>query len=271
MLSVVTANVNGVRAAHRREGLRWLAAAEADVLCLQEVRASDEQLRQTLIDGGLGDYAVGHAASIVPGRAGVAVLTRGPARAVRVGLAGFEDQGRWVEVDLDTDAGGAGGLVTVVSAYVHTGEADTERQVEKYRFLDAMAARMAELSARSVAGAGEAIITGDLNVAHHEADLKNWKGNLAKAGFLLPERAYLDRWLAAGWTDLGRHHAGAGPGPYTWWSWRGKAFDADSGWRIDYQLSTPGLTARSVKAEVGRAATYAERWSDHAPVTVWFA
>jgi exodeoxyribonuclease-3 len=267
VLSVVTANVNGVRAAHRRSGLRWLAAAEADVLCLQEVRASEDQLRQTLIEGGLGEYAVGHAPSDVPGRAGVAVLSRGPARAVRIGLAGFEDQGRWVEVDLDSE----GGPLTVVSAYVHTGEADTERQAEKYRFLDAMTARMAELCARAAAGAGEAVITGDLNVAHLEADLKNWKGNLAKAGFLLPERAYLDRWLAAGWTDLGRHHAGPGPGPYTWWSWRGQAFDADTGWRIDYQLSTPGLSARSVKAEVGRAATYAERWSDHAPVTVWFA
>ncbi|MCW2524607.1 MAG: exodeoxyribonuclease [Frankiales bacterium] len=266
MLCVVTANVNGVRAALRRDGLAWLAAVEADVLCLQEVRASEEQLQSVLAEGGLGGYHVAHAASTAAGRAGVAVLTRA-SHSAQLGLGEFSDQGRWAEVELQTEHG----PLTVVSAYVHTGEAETERQLEKYRFLDAMSQRMAELSARAEAGGGEAIITGDLNVAHREADLKNWKGNRKKSGFLLPERAYLDRWLASGWTDLGRHHAGDGPGPYTWWSWRGKAFDLDSGWRIDYVLTTRGLTARSVKAEVGRAATYAQRWSDHAPVTAWFS
>jgi exodeoxyribonuclease-3 len=190
------------------------------------------------------------------------VLSVRPPAAIRTGLPGFAEDGRWLEVDLQTPDG----LVTVVSAYVQTGEAETERQLEKYRFLDAMTARMAELAQ----GAGEAVITGDLNIAHRREDLKNWKGNLAKSGFLEPERAYFDRWFEAGWTDLGRHHAGDGPGPYTWWSWRGKAFDNDTGWRIDYQLATPGLAARSVKADVGRAASYAERWSDHAAVTVWF-
>jgi exodeoxyribonuclease-3 len=274
---VVTANVNGVRAAHRRRGLEWLAAADADVLCLQEVRASDEQLLAVLADGALAGYSVAHAPSLSSGRAGVAVLTRAAPVAVRTrglgtgeglhGAAEFDGQGRWVEVDLATERG----LLTAVSAYVHTGEADTDRQVEKYRFLDAMSARMAELAARSAVGEGEAVITGDLNVAHREEDLKNWKGNLTKSGFLVPERAYFDRWFAGGWTDLGRAHAGDGPGPYTWWSWRGKAFDLDSGWRIDYLLATAGLSERMVKVEVGRAASYAERWSDHAPVTAWFA
>jgi exodeoxyribonuclease-3 len=267
VFSVVSANVNGVRAAERRAGLRWLAACDADVLCLQEVRATEDQLAGALAAGGLDSYHLAHSASVVPGRAGVALLTKAPHQAVRIGLADFADQGRWIELDVPTERG----LLTIVSVYVHTGEADTERQVEKYRFLDAMSDRMAELAARSAAGGGEAVIAGDLNVAHREADLKNWKGNLKKSGFLLPERAYLDGWLAAGWTDLGRQHAGDGPGPYTWWSWRGKAFDLDSGWRIDYQLATDGLSARSVKAEVGRAASYAERWSDHAPVIVWFS
>jgi exodeoxyribonuclease-3 len=259
---VVSANVNGVRAAARRGGLRWLAALEADVLCLQEVRASDEQLAAALADSGLAGLHSAHAVCGSAGRAGVAVLSVRPPAAIRTGLPGFAEDGRWLEVDLQTPDG----LVTVVSAYVQTGEAETERQLEKYRFLDAMTARMAELAQ----GAGEAVITGDLNIAHRREDLKNWKGNLAKPGFLEPERAYFDRWFEAGWTDLGRHHAGDGPGPYTWWSWRGKAFDNDTGWRIDYQLATPGLAARSVKADVGRAASYAERWSDHAAVTVWF-
>jgi exodeoxyribonuclease III len=266
MFSVVTANVNGIRAALRRGGLDWLARADPDVICLQEVRADERQLLASLADGGLGDWNVAHAVAEQPGRAGVAVLAKAPILAVRCGLAGQPSVGRWIEADLQTRFG----LLTAVSTYVHTGEADTERQIEKYRFLDAMTARMAQLTARANADGGAAIITGDLNVAHREEDLKNWKGNVRKAGFLPAERAYFDRWFDAGWTDLVRLHAGVGPGPYTWWSWRGKAFDNDTGWRIDYLLATAGLTRRSVKADVARAATYAERWSDHAPVTVWF-
>jgi exodeoxyribonuclease-3 len=116
------------------------------------------------------------------------------------------------------------------------------------------------------------VVTGDLNVAHREADLKNWKGNLGRAGFLPEERAYLDRWVSedGGWVDVHRSLSGAGPGPYTWWSWRGSAFDRDVGWRIDYQLATRPLAERAVKAVAARAASYAERWSDHAPVVATY-
>ena len=119
------------------------------------------------------------------------------------------------------------------------------------------------------ADARHVLLTGDLNVAHREADLKNWKGNLKKAGFLPQERAWFDRLLATGaWVDVVRALSGEGPGPYSWWSWRGKAFDLDSGWRIDYQIASAGLAERAVKAETDRAPSYAERWSDHAPVVV---
>ncbi len=266
MFSVVTANVNGIRAAQRRGGLAWLAGTGADVFCLQEVRASDQQLQAALEAGGLASLSVSHAPSVKAGHAGVAILSAAVPVAVRAGLGQSLDEGRWLEVDLQTPDG----VLTVISAYLHTGEAGTARQEEKYAFLDAMTTRMAALAARSAAGAGEAVLTGDLNVAHREQDLKNWKGNLGKAGFLEAERAYFNGWFANGWTDLGRLHGGDGPGPYTWWSWRGKAFDVDSGWRIDYQLATAGLAASSVKAEVGRAPSYAERWSDHAPLAVWF-
>lgn len=266
MLTVVTANVNGVRAAARRGGLGWLAAAGADVLCLQEVRASDEQLAAVLEEAGLGHLHVAHTEAEAKGRAGVAVLTVAPHLGVRLGVGPeeFAASGRWVEVDVET----ALGPVTVASTYVFTGEAtDEARQAEKYRFLDAVERRLAELGA-----AGEAVVCGDLNVAHTEMDIKNWRGNRGKAGFLEGERAYLDRWRdELGWVDLGRALGGDGPGPYTWWSWRGRGFDTDGGWRIDYALATPGLAARAVKAEVGKAATYADRWSDHAPLTVTFA
>lgn len=250
---LIVANVNGIRAAARRGGLAWLRSQNADVIALQEVRASTEQLAKVLADEGLGDYHLAHAESDQPGRAGVAVLARKPIECFTVGLpADVQDEGRWLEAVVDGR--------TFVSAYVHTGEADTPRQDAKYAFLDAMEARLLDLPEQS-------IVTGDFNIAHREVDIKNWKGNLKKSGFLPAERAYLDRWLAT-WVDLGRVHGGPGPGPYTWWSWRGKAFDNDAGWRIDYALASPQWATGVTSVTVGKAPTYAERWSDHAPVIV---
>ncbi|WP_345712264.1 exodeoxyribonuclease III [Kineococcus glutinatus] len=266
-LTVATVNVNGIRAAVRRGMGAWLAERDPDVLCLQEVRAPDEVLGQVL-DEALG--AGWHIAHREPtdagtkGRAGVAVVTRLPVGEQRTSLdPRFDGAGRWVELDVQTDAG----TVTVVSVYVHTGEADTPRQDEKYAFLDAMTARMAELRASG----RHALVCGDLNVAHRNEDIKNWKGNLKKAGFLPEERAYYDRWFdELGWVDVVRAlHPGV-EGPYSWWSWRGQAFDRDTGWRIDVHLATPELAALARTAVVDRAPTYAERFSDHAPVVVAF-
>ncbi|MBM6401094.1 exodeoxyribonuclease III [Phycicoccus sonneratiae] len=262
---LVSANVNGIRAAARRGGLAWLAARDADVVTLQEVRADDSQLRSALADGGFGDWHVAHAPGSAKGRAGVAVLSRHPLKDVRASLAGeFDDQGRWVEADVLVD----GEVVTVASAYVHTGEARTPRQEEKERFLGAVGDRVGEWAADGRL----AVLTGDLNVAHTADDLKNWKGNRGKAGFLPAEQAHLDRWAAEhGLVDVTRRLHGPGPGPYSWWSWRGQAFDNDSGWRIDYQLATAPLAERAVSGSIGRADSYAERWSDHAAVLVDYA
>lgn len=269
MLTVVSANVNGVRAAVRRGGIAWLDALDADVLCLQEVRATDEQLAAALQGTRLASYSVAHTEAAALGRAGVAVLTRRVPTAVRygVGRREFHAAGRWVEVDVPTDSG----PLTVVSMYAPTGEAGTPRQAEKYRYLDAMSRRMATLRRVSAEAGGFAVVCGDLNVAHHEWDLKNWLGNRGKSGWLPEERAYLDRWFARdGWVDVTRRLHSDGPGPYSWWSWRGKAFDNDTGWRIDYQLATGALARRAVRAEIGRAPSYAERWSDHAAVVVTY-
>jgi exodeoxyribonuclease-3 len=131
---------------------------------------------------------------------------------------------------------------------------------------------MSALATRATRTGRQAFVSGDFNVAHRQEDLRNWKGNLTSAGFLPQERAHIDRWLARGrWTDLGRAAAGEGPGPYTWWSWRGKAFDNDAGWRIDYALATRGLAARMRSVRVARAASYDTRWSDHAAVAVTFS
>jgi len=265
---VITANVNGIRAAHRRGGIDWLAAAKPDVICLQEVRATRAQLEDVLADSALSSFAVAHQEAPQLGRAGVAILTRQQPLEVRDQLAEplLGGLGRWVETDHTTPLG----EVTIVSAYVHTGEADTPKQEEKYAFLIAMEKRLKQLRTRAKKRGSEVLVCGDFNVARHEVDIKNWKGNLKNAGFLPEEREYLNRWFAKDWVDIGRTLGGPGPGPYTWWSWRGRGFDTDGGWRIDYHMASPGLAARAVKAEVGKAPTYAERWSDHAPLTVTF-
>lgn len=257
-MRVVTANVNGIRAAVRRGGLDWLTGRGADVLALQEVRATEAQLAKVLEGSVFESWNRSHAPSATAGRAGVAVLSKHPITGTVVGLPGFEDDGRWVEATVDLD----GTPVTVCSAYVHTGEAGTPKQDDKFAFLEAMGARMAELVER------DAVVTGDFNICHTTRDLKNWKGNRGKSGFLPEEQKHLTSWFESGWVDVVRERAGDVDGPYTWWSWRGKAFDNDSGWRIDYVLDSPSLAARVERFDVGRAAAYSERWSDHAAVVV---
>ena len=255
-LTIASVNVNGVRAAFRRGMGDWLTRCSPDVLLLQEVRADDGTLA-ALLPG----WDLAHQAGAAAGRAGVAIASRLPMQAVRIGL-GTEvpgDEGRWVEADLQTPDG----LLTVVSVYLYSATADHPSLDAKYAFSEHITRRLPEL------GDARAVVGGDLNIAHREVDIKNWKGNLDKAGFLPGERAYLDRWFdELGWTDVGRSLGGPGPGPYTWWSWRGKAFDNDAGWRIDYQLTSPALGSAAVTARVDRAPTYAERFSDHAPFVV---
>lgn len=262
---VATVNVNGVRAAFRRGMGGWLAARDPQVLLLQEVRGSDEILADHLDPTG---WDLAHEAAAAKGRAGVAIASRLPMSAVRIGLGTgvTGDSGRWVEADLTLSDGRT---LTVASAYLHSGTVGTPSMDEKYAFLEHVTARLAALRADDEA---LVVVGGDLNIAHRQVDLKNWKGNLKAAGCLPQERAYLDRWFDEfGWVDLGRRLGGDGPGPYTWWSWRGQAFDNDAGWRIDYQLGTPALAALAKEATVDRAASYADRFSDHAPFVVDYA
>ncbi len=262
MLSIATVNVNGVRAAARKGMVDWFNSSKPEILCLQEVRAPKEDL-ETIVreDMGLDWHVYEHEAS-AKGRAGVAIISKQKAKAVRteLGPEEFDSAGRWIEADYETKAG----LLTVVSCYVHSGEADTPKQVEKYKFLKVMEERMAELTRNN----GLALVVGDLNVGHTELDIKNWKGNLKNAGFLPEERAHFDNFASQGWVDMGRAAHPGVPGPYTWWSYRGKAFDTDAGWRIDYQLATPALAKLGQNYRVDRAESYDARWTDHTPVLV---
>ncbi|SMQ60138.1 exodeoxyribonuclease III [Agreia sp. VKM Ac-1783] len=269
-LRVASVNVNGVRAAFRNGMGAWLDKREVDILALQEVRAATSDLENLLGD----EWDILHDAATAKGRAGVALASRNKASIHRVTLGAddFDSAGRWLEADYEV----GGKVVTVVSTYVHSGEAGTPKQVEKYKFLDAMVERLPRLMEHNPLS----VVVGDLNVGHRTLDIKNWKGNVKRAGFLPEERAYFDRFLGAegdpdynagagfGFVDIGRRAAGEVEGPYTWWSARGQAFDNNTGWRIDYQLATPELAAKVTDYTVDRAASYAERWSDHAPVVV---
>lgn len=271
-IRIASVNVNGIRAAARKGMLEWLGTADVDIMALQEVRASADQLQQALPG-----WQIVNDEALAKGRAGVAIASRDRGIEVRRVLGDAEtldSAGRWIEADFEID----GERVTIVSAYVHTGEADTPRQDPKWAFLDAMEERMPRLAAASA----HALIMGDLNVGHRELDIRNWRGNRKKSGFLPRERAYFDRFLGPagqpvacvdgttgtglGWVDVGRRFHGDVDGPYTWWSMRGRAFDNDTGWRIDYHLATPQLAERVTDYRVVRAPSWDTRWSDHAPV-----
>lgn len=260
-------NLNGVRAATKRGLAQWYADHGPDLLTLQEVRAPDAVLTKLTPEG----VACAHHESTIEGakgRAGVAMWGTAEPVAVRTELATndrWNGHGRWLETDYDTTDGHG---LTVISAYVHSGEVDTPKQVDKYAFLDDVTDHL-----KGLAGTGRHILlTGDINIGHREADIKNWKGNVKRAGFLPQERAYLDRWVdELGYVDVVRHLAGPGPGPYSWWSWRGKAFDNDTGWRIDYHFATPQLAALATSWRIDRAPSYDTRISDHAPVLVTYS
>ena len=277
-LRIASVNTNGVRASFRKGMGEWLAARDVDILAMQEVRASTEDIEALLGP----EWDILHDAATAKGRAGVAIASRNKASIHRVTLGAddFDSAGRWLEADYEVD----GTVVTVVSTYVHSGNADdAAKMAEKWKFLDAMEARMPELAAHSEL----AVIVGDLNVGHRELDIRNWRGNRKSAGFLPRERSYFDRFFGPlgepvegvdgttgpglGWVDVGRTWAGEVDGPYTWWSQRGQAFDNDSGWRIDYQVATPALAATVANYSVDRAAAYDQRWSDHSPVVVDYA
>ncbi|MGN0101015.1 MAG: exodeoxyribonuclease III [Dietzia sp.] len=276
-LTVSTVNVNGIRAAVKQRSetnlgfLPWLESSGADVVALQEVRADEDQTRKALAPALEAGWHLIGSASSMKGRAGVALLSRQEPTEVCVGYGDpeFAESGRYIEAVYPGAVDGE--TVTVASLYLPSGSANTPKQDEKDRFLktfrEFLAERAAELKSRD---GHEMIICGDWNIAHREEDLKNHKGNHKSSGFLPHEREWMTDVFAegSGWTDIVRHRRPDEVGPYSWWSQRGKAFDNDAGWRIDYQVVSDGLVDRAVKDWVDRAEAYDMRWSDHAPVTV---
>lgn len=264
--SVATVNVNGVRAAVKVRSeenaglLGWLEQSPAEYICLQEVRATEAEARKALAPAFESGWTFVLAPAAQKGRSGVGILSRHEPDELRIGYGDpqFAESGRYIEADF--------GTLTLASLYLPSGEAETERQVEKDQFLASFGEYVKPLAhARR-----DVLICGDWNIAHTELDIKNWKGNLGSSGFLPHERAWLDGVFAegSGWTDVQRSFHPGEAGPYSWWSYRGQAFDNDAGWRIDYHVANTALAAKAAKAATHRAARYDMRWSDHAPVVV---
>lgn len=262
-LRVTTLNLNGIRSAVQKGVDSWLRQqACPDVLCVQEIKASAADLTPALRAlGGLSGAAFHHAAK--PGYSGVGVYWRHEPNEVRIGFghAEFDAEGRYVEVSYHTPGGRR---LRIVSVYFPSGSSSDERQQAKFRFLADFHEHL-----RALKSTGEVLLCGDVNIAHKEIDLKNWKGNLKNSGFLPEERAWMTQLLErTGYVDVFRR-LDPRPERYTWWSNRGQARAKNVGWRIDYHLATPEVAAR---AKPGSAWIYTdERFSDHAPLTIDYA
>jgi len=254
MLRIITLNLNGIRSAWRRGLLPWLGRQDADVVCVQELRADaadlDEQMRSP---AGLHAY-YRHAGR--RGYSGVGLWCRTkPDRVVdHLASTEFDAEGRYLRADF--------GRLSVISLYQPSGSSSAERQQAKYRFMALIGTHL-----KSLADSGrEIIVSGDWNIAHQEIDLKNWRSNRGNSGFLPEERAWVGRLLNEdGWCDVYRRlHPEATGDAYTWWSNRGQAWAKNVGWRLDYQLSTVNIAGTARRAAIYKE----ERFSDHAPLTI---
>jgi exodeoxyribonuclease-3 len=251
-MRIITFNANGIRSAGDKGFWDWFDSQNADILCVQELKAQLADLPEA-VTRRAGYEGFFHCAQ-KRGYSGCGLWSRVAPRRIQTGFGvpEFDDEGRYVRADFD-------GL-SVLSVYFPSGTSGDERQAAKYRFLDAILAHMRELKATG----REVILCGDLNIAHKEIDIKNWKGNLTHSGFLPEERAWVTRLLdEEGWCDVFRQ-LDPRPEQYTWWSQRGQARAKNVGWRIDYQMATPGIAARARATSIYPT----EKFSDHAPLTV---
>ncbi len=251
-MRLVSLNLNGIRSAVNKGFLQWLVRARADVVCVQELKAQDDNLTDSMRSPGVfsGHF---HFAQR-KGYSGVGVFTRKqPAQVVEgLGIPDIDEEGRYIEARF--------GPLSIVSLYLPSGSSSQERLAVKFSFMQRVFPKLKEL-----AGSGrDVIICGDWNIAHKEIDLKNWRSNQKNSGFLPEERA----WLSCVFDELGFVDVFRRIDPraeqYTWWSNRGQAWANNVGWRLDYQIATPGIAATGRKASIYKA----ERFADHAPLII---
>jgi exodeoxyribonuclease-3 len=255
MLRIVSLNLNGIRSAASKGAFDWLATSGADIVCVQELKAQQVDIDRAVPPAPTFDYSYFHCAE-KKGYSGVGIYAkRAPDKVIEgFGSAEFDAEGRYLQADF--------GNLSVISLYLPSGSSSPERQEAKFRCMAAIWPQFEKLAASG----REVVICGDWNIAHTEKDLKNWKSNQKNSGFLPEERAWLTHVFdTVGWVDVYRRlHPEATGEAYTWWSNRGQAWAKNVGWRIDYQIATPGIAAQATAASVYKA----ERFSDHAPLLI---
>ena len=259
MFTLTSLNLNGIRSATTKGLEAWLDQSRPDCICVQEVKAQAPDVAGRFEQlAGLQGHS--HFAE-KKGYSGVAIYTRHAPSDVIVGWDGgeFDAEGRYVELRFDTPQR----KFSIISSYFPSGSSGDERQQAKFRFLAGIDPHLVALKKQR-----EFILCGDVNIAHHEKDLKNWKGNLKNSGFLPEERAWMTRLLSeVGLVDVYRHlQPETTDASYTWWSNRGQAYAKNVGWRIDYHLATPAMAALARTERIYKD----EKFSDHAPLTVGY-
>ena len=261
MFKLTSLNLNGLRSATTKGVADWVTELAPDCICMQEIRvqASDVTGRFEEMAGLKGYF---HYAE-KKGYAGTAIYSRHPPSAVVVGWGDkeFDAEGRYIELRFDTPAR----KFSVISCYFPSGSSGEERQAAKFRFLAGFFPHLEALKNER-----EFVLCGDINIAHQQIDLKNWRSNQKNSGFLPEERAWMTRLLHAGTEGAGlvdvyrKLQPDTTDSAYTWWSNRGQAYANNVGWRLDYHLATPAIAALARSEEIYKSI----KFSDHAPITV---
>ncbi|WP_454719693.1 MULTISPECIES: exodeoxyribonuclease III [Cupriavidus] len=252
MLRIISANLNGIRSAAKKGFFEWMGKQDADMVCVQELKAQAADMTEAFL-APHGYHGYFHYAE-KKGYSGVGLYTRHqPERVVTgFGCAEFDSEGRYVEVQYPH--------LAVISVYVPSGSSGEERQLAKFRFMEAFLPHLLQLKASG----REIVLCGDVNIAHKEIDIKNWKGNLKNSGFLPEERSWIGELFDVhGYVDVFRK-LDPRPEQYTWWSNRGQAYAKNVGWRIDYHLATPKIADTASATSIYKD----EKFSDHAPLSI---
>lgn len=254
MLRIISANLNGIRSAAKKGFMEWMTHQQADFICVQELKAQRSDLEPEILSP-KGLYSYFHYAE-KKGYSGSGIFTPHAIDHVQIGFGNkeFDAEGRYLEVQV--------GKLSVISVYMPSGSSSPERQEAKFRFLEAFLPHLIKLRKSN----RQILLCGDVNIAHHEMDLKNWKGNLKNSGFLPEERAWLTKlFTEVQYVDVYRKlEPSTTDTCYTWWSQRGQAYAKNVGWRIDYQIATPEFAQSAKKVSIYKK----QRFSDHAPLII---
>ncbi len=251
-MRIISLNANGIRAAERKGFFSWLEQQDADVICIQETKAQTDQLIAEAFWPK--SYHCSYHDAEKKGYSGVAIYCLKKPDEIIIGMGNeeFDSEGRYIEAKFAN--------LSVISLYMPSGSAKEERQLVKYRCMDHMMEKLAQMKTTG----RDYIICGDWNIAHKNEDIRNWKGNKKNSGFLPEERAWLDTlFYEMGFVDAFREIEQENH-QYTWWSNRGQAWANNVGWRIDYQILSPNLKGKVLSTDIYKN----ERFSDHAPLII---